>query len=86
MLVDGGVGDGDVPCDVVDGGGLAAAASFGHKSSDSSRLLEILTSGGKIPVTISVRVLSWRRARWWRQGYAFEQGFKGESLGKIPEL
>jgi hypothetical protein len=47
--------------DGVDGGGLAAAAQFGHRLSKVTRLPGIISPGGKTLVLLSIRV-SWRRA------------------------
>jgi hypothetical protein len=40
---------------------LAAAAQFGHRLSEATRLPGIISSGGKTPVLLSIRV-SWRWA------------------------
>jgi hypothetical protein len=50
------------PLDVVDDGGLAAAALFGHRSRSVSVPEEHFFSG-KLPLTLSIRVLGWRGAR-----------------------
>ena len=53
------VGAGGV--DALYSGGLAAAALFGHKSSEAVGLPGILSPGCQIPALLSIRVL-WRRA------------------------
>jgi hypothetical protein len=54
-VVDGGVGGGDVLFDVVDGGGLVAAALFGQKSWVAVVTREQIP-GGKIPLSLLIRV------------------------------